>query len=76
MIWQTEIIMRKDKIIDKQTGKLRKRYFNEHGGWQVIKGTQEAKDFFNAHPKLIENQKKWLQGRQESRRLDRLMKQI
>jgi hypothetical protein len=35
--------MRKDRIIDKQTGKLRKRYFNEHGGCKFPKGSIEAK---------------------------------
>ena len=67
--------MRKDKIIDKVTGKLRKRYFCEHGGHPFAKGTQEAKDFYLSHPKLIETQKKRSQSGRESQRQNRILKQ-
>ena len=67
--------MRKDRIIDKQTGKPRKRYFNEHGGHPFIKKSNEAKEFFNSHPKLVESYKKMVEAKKEALRNNRLLKQ-
>jgi hypothetical protein len=51
--------MRKNKIIDKETGKLRKRFFNEHGGCPYPKGSQEAKKFFNFNANTLAHKIKY-----------------